>query len=268
MRYLKRLIPALLIVTAYCAACGRQVQTQEPTATPFQFITATPRPTVTPMPGTTSTRTPIPFVPTATPTLKPAFTFTPSPSPTETPTPEFTVTILGICDHRPEGVFLEVYSSDPGLPTSLGCPTSPPDSEDPPTTWPTRAIYQSLERGHLLWLSNIGWYEGKVIYVMLDDLTYTRHDDTFDPDVDPSSGRYRPPEGLYEPIDALGKIWRTVPGLKEQLGYGTAPPVVVDTRMQMFQYGEMVHIPQVEVVFVFKRGEPNTWALYTLEPEE
>lgn len=114
----------------------------------------------------------------------------------------------------------------------------------------------------MLWLSNLGWFDAKVIYVLLDDLTYTRHDDTFDPNADPSSGNYLPPTGLYEPVDTLGKVWRTSPGLKDRLGFATEPEVMINTKMQMFEYGEMIHIPPTDVVFVFKRGVSNTWSVH------
>lgn len=255
---------AALLLSLVLVACG--AASAGPTITPYPFITATPRPVYSPTPPPTPTLLPsaTPTGPTATPTA--TLTRPPTFGPTETPTPEVTATIPGIsdepCEHRPEAEFLAVYESDPGLPPALGCPTAPPEAEEPPRVWPVEVRYQPFERGHMLWLSNVGWLEGRVIYILLDDLTYTRQDDTFDPHEDPSSGNFLPPAGLYEPRDALGKVWRETPGLRERIGYGTGPERPITATMQMFQYGEMIYLPPLNTVFVFKRGQPGTWSAY------
>jgi hypothetical protein len=125
-------------------------------------------------------------------------------------------------------------------------------------------IYQPCERGHLVWLSNLGWFAGRVVYVLLDDLTYSRYDDTYDPNFDSPGGNAILPAGLYEPLEALGKVWRETPGLRERIGFGTAPASQSRSEMMMFQYGEMLSVPQNGIVFVFKRGNPNVWSVYSV----
>ncbi len=276
MRTLRRFI-GLMIVIGGLAACGLisgGTAAPTPTATSFPFVTATTRPSATP---TVPTETPIPtatiFIPTAThtprPTVTPTFTPSLTPEATWTPDLDLTATMLSIggavCPNLPEGVFLAVYVGDPHLSAALGCPTAP--GGETPHVWPVQAIYQPFERGHMVWLSNVGWFEGKVIYVMLDDLTYTRRDDYYHPHFDPVSENLNPPEGLYEPVEALGKMWRETPGLQERIGFGTAPESRVETQMQMFQYGEMVHLPPIQVVFAFKRGERTLWSHHSVGPE-
>lgn len=263
----------ILIVSLVVTACGGPAANQPgalPTVTSFPFVTATHVPSATPL---TPTATPSPtatvYVPSQTPTGLPTVTPSPEGSTTPTPTLEPTSTVPGVggvpCIYQPVGVFREAYQSDPGIPAALGCPTSPPDSEEKPRIWPVSVIYQPFERGYMIWSSNVGWFEGRVIYVLLDDQTYTRADDLFDPNTDPASVGYRPPTGLFEPVNALGKLWRETPELKDRIGFGLEPETQVETEMQMFEYGEMIWVPPVRTVFVFKRGVPNTWSIFVLE---
>jgi hypothetical protein len=255
----------ILVVLAWTLSGCANWLAAVPTATPHAFVTATPRPTTTPtaVPDTPRpARTPRNPTASATPTVPQ--TGTPTPTATLIPT----ATIAGVadapCAHAPDGVFNDVYQSDPGLPTAMGCPTAPPDSDESPRTWAVQIIYQPFERGAMLWLSNLGWYEGKVVYVLLDDSTYNRHDDTYDPSFDPEAGGSEPPAeaGQLRPTRALGKVWRETPGLADRIGFATAPEAELLTYMQMFEYGEMVNVPPASAVFVFKRGEPDTWSMY------
>lgn len=278
MDTLRRLVGVIILIggLAACGTAGGPRTASTPTATSFPFLTATERPSVTP---TVATETPTPtatvFVPTSTPTQRP--TRTPSKTPDVSASPggeEVTATAFGPvapCLILPDGIFWKVYASDPGIPSALGCTTSPPDSDEAPKAWPVESIYQPFERGHMLWLSNVGWFEGKVIYVLFDDRTYTRHDDLYDPHFDDEGDEGDeggPPVGLYEPVGALGHLWRGDYFLRKQIGYGTTRESFAETVMQMFQYGEMVYLPQVGMVFVFKRGEPNTWSQHVVDSDE
>jgi hypothetical protein len=258
------------MLSALLSGCADWVlgPTSLPTITPFAFLTATPRPSPVP---TRLTDTPVPS-----PTAR-IFFVAPTPSPasaeptvtrTPTRTPIPTVTIAGIadqpCEVLPVAVFRTVWLSDPGLPSGLGCPTSP--DEQAPRAWPVQIRYQTFERGHMLRLSNVGWFNSPVIYALLEDSTYTRHDDTYSPGFDPVQGGPTPPEGLYRPTEALGKVWREAPGLSEAIGFATGPPIDSPSEMQLFAYGEMLSIPAVGAVFVFKLGDPGSWSIYAVPP--
>src|SRR5574341_460795 len=154
-----------------------------PSITPYAFVTATPRPSPIPTQPTPTphlTATPRVFGVVATPSAtaaEPTVTRTP----TRTPIP--TVTIAGIaaqpCEGLPVGVFRAIYFSDPGLPSGLGCPTSP--DAGAPRAWSVQIRYQTFERGHMLWLSNVGGFNSPAIFALLEESTYTRHDDTYSP---------------------------------------------------------------------------------------
>ena len=230
-----------------------------PSSTPFPFVTATQVPTGTPI-TPTATTTPLPTVP-PTATYTSGLILTPS---TPTQGGEVTPTIGQVfCPSQPAGVFRYVYDSTPGLPIVLGC-VSTPDEDTAAQPWPVEARYLPMERGHMLWLSSVGWYEGRVIYVMLDDQSYTRYDDTYISGVDNRSGGPSPPEGLFQPVENLGKVWRIVPGLIERVGFGIEPETQGQVVMQLYQYGEMVHLPDRGEVFVLWRSQPDGWALYKL----
>ncbi|GAB4481339.1 MAG: hypothetical protein Kow00124_28990 [Anaerolineae bacterium] len=265
---------SLLLVLAALILSGCLVETPAaPTETPFAFVTATPRPTSTPTPVATATLTPTPLMPflaqpgTAVPTFGPS----PTPSPLATPT------IPGVsghpCPHRLTGDFLRVYVREPGIELSMGCPTNR-DAEMPIQLWPVTVRYQPFERGLMLWLSNRGWEESSVVYVLRQDQIYARYPDRFNPqapptatppaDAAPANPQLNPPPGLSVPSGALGYLWLNEPAVYEQLGFATGPLTVVETEMLMLEYGELLRMPGLGVMLAFKQGNPGTWTEYAL----
>ena len=261
------LAAASVALLAACASPPTPEQAIAPTNTPFPFVTATPRPTSTPAILTApapTTASPPASTPTATlrPTIGPSPT-QPAP-PLEGPAPTPTV---APCPAQPEGVFRQVYEANLEVAQALGCVIAPAGEE--PRGWPVAVRFQPMERGYLLWLSNIGWYTGQpVIVVMLADGTYTRYEDTYQLGIDRAEGGPPAPESLHQPREALGKAWRIIPGLIEQIGFGTQPESRFETEMQLYEYGEMLYLPEPEVIFVLQHGVPNTWGVYPLNPSE
>jgi hypothetical protein len=115
----------------------------------------------------------------------------------------------------------------------------------------------------MIWLSNVGWYDVSVIYVLLDDTTYVRYDDTFDPGLESTLEAISPPEGTFLPTNALGKVWQEQLDVRSSIGFATAPMLEMETQMQMLERGEMVYLPLLSAIVAFKRGTPtSTWASY------
>ncbi len=181
-------------------------------------------------------------------------------SPAGTPTPQ-------PCPDQPEGIFRQVTRSDPELAAALGCVTAPQGEQ--PQVWRVALRIQPMERGYLLWQSTVGWHTGQpVITVLRPGGTYSRFDDTYQPGIDRAAGGPPPPEGLHQPTENLGKVWRIIPGLVEELGFGIEPESRFEGEMVLYQYGEMTYLPPLDGVLVLRRGTPNHWALYLLrEPE-
>lgn len=250
---------ALSLLTIALVACSSADPGASLPPTAYPFITATPQsqPTVLSPSEPPSQPSPPPQV--DTPLASAAAPATAAPTALV-----ITATIRpGVgCRYAPLGLFAKVYQADPGLPPSLGCAVGHTSGERP-RQWPVTIEFQPFERGYMLWVSSLGWVKGKAVYAMLDDDTFSRYDDTFDPATDlSSSSTISPPPGLYQPVDALGKIWRTQPGLSTRLGYARAPSTRADTTMMMFEYGQMIDISSAQQVLVLKQGQPGSWSLH------
>ncbi len=100
--------------------------------------------------------------------------------------------------------------------------------------------------------------------MLLDDTTYERYDDTYDSGLDTHTGGDDPPEGMFVPGDALGKVWREQPEVQDTLGFATALPIEIETQMLMLERGEMIYFPPSASVIAFKRGTPSTWSSYNV----
>lgn len=99
-------------------------------------------------------------------------------------------------------------------------------------TW---AAEQPFQNGRMIWLEQV--QTGAVviqrqILVFHADGRYEEHEDTWtdaEPESDPA---FVPPEGLYQPIRGFGKLWRETPGVREGLGWATAPEQGFDSQWQ------------------------------------
>ncbi len=110
------------------------------------------------------------------------------------------------------------------------------------TTW---AAEEPFERGRMIWLQEVrteSTVYQKVILVFYNDGRYEKYADTFvdgEPESDPS---IVPPAGLYQPIRGFGKLWRTNTGVRERIGWATAPEQGFHTQWQM-QMAESIGVP-------------------------
>ncbi len=84
------------------------------------------------------------------------------------------------------------------------------------------AAEQLFEGGRMLWLKNTD-----MVYTLPGDGTsrraFSAYADTWEPvepEYDPS---IVPPEGRFQPIRGFGKVWREVPGVRDQFGWALAP---------------------------------------------
>ena len=248
---------ALALLASTVTACGASAG--EPGApTAYPFITATPQPAAGGPATVTLIATPSQATTPIAPTGAPVVLSSQPVSAATTPTVRAAVA----CRYQPPGLFAAVYQSDPGLPPSLGCAVGRSSGERP-QLWPVTIDFQPFERGYMLWISNQGWLSHKTVLVMLDDNSYSGYDDTFNPTTDQSSNpALVTPSGLYQPLDALGKVWRTQPGLSARIGYATALSSRDTAQMAMFDYGQMIDIPLSHQVMVLKLGQPGSWSLH------
>jgi len=110
------------------------------------------------------------------------------------------------------------------------------------------------------------WFEAHgTIYVFDDDRgldgpPVQQFVDTWSPDEPESDPSIVPPEGLYQPIRGFGKVWRTQPGVREQLGWALAPEQGFDGAYQHGwapRYGWMtayLRTADGQVIRLFRNG--------------
>lgn len=80
----------------------------------------------------------------------------------------------------------------------------------------TRIAYQPFERGHMVWRENID-----DIFVFYGDGTWQRFPNLWP--AEEGGAIEDPPEGLYRPVRGFGLVWEQQVGVRERLGWGTAP---------------------------------------------
>ena len=76
------------------------------------------------------------------------------------------------------------------------------------------------------------------------DESFRVYSNTFNPNAEPASGGEQPPNGLYEPTNALGKVWRGDRGVRNGLGWGTAPPSSGEAVYVRMTTGWLISAPQ------------------------
>jgi len=241
--------------------------------------------TATPTKTETATITPSMTI-TDTPSATPSITFTPSVTPTETvesapllsladlaaritdlpptyaippdymvafPTPITFATAPANCTTLPSGGFASALQADSGLSASLGC------ANGVVITLPSAT--QSFERGTMIWVSEGG---SGLIYVFKSDGTFQRYPDTFISGQDPDSGGEIPPAGLIEPVRGFGKIWRTMAGVRDGVGWGISPEGGDTATVQEFTNGRLIYLPtRGNILALTYSGSPNngTWRI-------
>lgn len=250
----------------------RGVATLPPSWTPTETPTKTLTPTVTPSATITDTPSPTPSI-TLTPTVTPTETIPGAPllslveiasritdlPPTYAMPPNFiqplpTPITFGNqptnCAIAASGGFATALSNDANLRSLLGCPTN--------AVFTVQAAAQNYERGSMFWLN-----EGSgLIYVLYGNGTFQRFPDTFVAGQDPDSGGEMPPAGLIEPVRGFGKVWRTMLGVRDGVGWGVTPEMGDTATIQEFANGRLIYLPtRGSILALTYSGSPNngTW---------
>lgn len=239
-----------------------------PTPSVTETVTVTPSNTITDTPTRTATATPSEtLVPNAVNSLAelarqatvfpstflpPGLAPTPISQPTTAPfaaTPPPSTT----CQFLPPGGFGQIVLNDPTVIAEIGCPVGAP-----PVTASVGGASQPFERGSMAWLNE----GGGVIYIFNLDGTFQRVNDTYDPNVDPERSGEIPPAGLQEPIRGFGKVWRTVIGVRDGIGWATLNETGGESVVQEFTQGRMMYLPsRGDILILTYQGSPaaGTW---------
>jgi LysM repeat protein len=106
------------------------------------------------------------------------------------------------------------FTFNPNLATeSVACPQAVVSSP---------AAGQDFQGGRAYYYAAASVFNVPLVYVIYNDGTWAQYVDTYNPTTDPSTSNEIPPGGLFAPVRAIGKVWSTVPGVRERLGWGFA----------------------------------------------
>jgi DNA-binding beta-propeller fold protein YncE len=116
---------------------------------------------------------------------------------------------------------------------------------------PATSAFQLFERGLMLWRADT-----KLIYVLRNDGTWSVYGGTWDETQPADDPAWVPPAGLFRPVQAFGKLWRTEAGLASRLGWALSPEQDYAMLAQVFEGGTLLRGPEGEVYALFLLG---TW---------
>jgi hypothetical protein len=141
------------------------------------------------------------------------------------------------CQRVPVRGFGKVWAEHRSVQRNVGCPLGyPPFDKEAAVD----SLYQPFEHGTMLEITRTVYNRERLIYVFFEDGSFRQFTDYWAAS-DPVSGGLTPPQGLYEPVSGLGKVWREGTGaqVRERLGWALAPEKASPGAYQRFDRGEM-----------------------------
>lgn len=132
---------------------------------------------------------------------------------------------------------------------NLGCATG--------AAFKSGASEQEFENGQMLWLE-----EWVMIVVMVRGAPYDAYDDLFYPG-DPESADLTPPaDGLLEPRQGFGEVWRKIGGPDAAIGWAVGPEQSYASTVQYFEKGAAIQRADGTVfILEMENHARGTWAL-------
>jgi hypothetical protein len=130
-----------------------------------------------------------------------------------------------------------------------------------------RIAAQPFERGTMVWVGRADGGPG-LIFVLTTipaaDLTWSSYIDTYS-EGEPVGTDELPPPGKYAPVRGFGKLWRTVPELRQALGWALSPEV--GDRGAVLQFGHpngfqwIIHRRSTDMVYILRVAPPVSRAV-------
>jgi hypothetical protein len=154
------------------------------------------------------------------------------------------------CPTTPGRGFGTVWAGRPPVGLNIGCPTEAGET-------PIRIAIEHFERGTMVWVERDR--EGTAaIYVLFEDGTYERYEDTWE-EGQPASHGQTPPPGRYEPVRGFGKLWYENTGarIRARLGWATDLEAGGLGARQEFFNGTMVYLPPARQILVVYLTSPG-----------
>jgi hypothetical protein len=159
------------------------------------------------------------------------------------------------CPTYPLGGIGQVWAERPPVGLNVGCPVDANEA-------PVRTAIQHFEHGTMVWLDQDPDAR-RTIYVLFDDGSYERYDDTWEEGQSASQG-LTPPPGRYEPVRGFGKLWHEGTGarIRERLGWATDLEVGGPGTRQQFSNGLLVRLDAVRQILVLYVTSPYAGPLH------
>lgn len=215
---------------------GSAVVTGSPAAVTSETATAM---TATPAPSTSPAASPTPA---GSPTPSPVASGSPSPAPTSSPSAS---TGGASCSIRPVRGFGLVYSEHPDVAVKLGCASA--------TEIGAAATRETFEHGVMIRRDDV-----RQIFVMRTDGKWAVYPDTYQAgEALPDPGAA--PSGKVAPVRGLAKVWLGQTGLRQALGWATAPEGAVSGAYEDFAAGQMVWTSDKTIYVLYSDG---TWSSF------
>lgn len=142
----------------------------------------------------------------------------------------YVLTVIGSGGLAEKQVFIQtscpsIWFFEPGILDA--CPTQ--------NLIATPALAQRFERGRMFWRADVD--EIIIVYdgtrnITVNNPAWQIRLNPFQDGEQESDPSIVPPEGLLQPVRILGEVWRTVPFVRDRLGWATAPEVPYEMVIQ------------------------------------
>ena len=132
---------------------------------------------------------------------------------------------------------------------NIGCPNEAHETV-------IASAIEHFQHGTMVWL-NPDSRGSKSIYVLFDDGTFARFDDTWTED-QPAGHNQTPPPGLFEPVRGFGKVWFEGTGarVRDRLGWATDQEVGGQGARQRYNNGSMYWVGASNQILVLYEYSP------------
>ncbi|MGH2459638.1 MAG: hypothetical protein ACRDIY_12315, partial [Chloroflexota bacterium] len=183
--------------------------------------------------------------PSTSPAAAGSATPSPAPSGSPSPAPASSPGAGASCSIRPVRGFGLVYGGHPDVATKLGCASA--------TEIGAQATRETFEHGVMIRRDDV-----RQIFVVRDDGKWAVYPDTYQAgETLPDPGAA--PSGKVAPMGGLAKVWLEQPGLRQALGWATAPQASVSGAYEGFAAGQLIWTSDKTIYVLYSDG---TWSSF------
>jgi hypothetical protein len=125
-----------------------------------------------------------------------------------------------------------------------------------------RLAAQPFEGGAMIWVGRADGGPGQIFVlttVPTSDLVWTMYIDTYI-EGEPIGIDELPPPGKFAPVRGFGKLWRTVPTVRQALGWAVSPEVADMGTVLQFGHRQgfnwMIHRASTDMVYILRIDSP------------